>query len=51
MHNIKFVADVFQEQEVDDDLEFLVLASDGLWDVVPNEVATFLKFGVAPVDL
>ncbi|XP_068664721.1 probable protein phosphatase 2C 52 isoform X2 [Aristolochia californica] len=26
-----------QEQEVDEELEFLVLASDGLWDVVPNE--------------
>ncbi|PIN16157.1 Serine/threonine protein phosphatase [Handroanthus impetiginosus] len=28
-----------QEQEVDQDLELLVLASDGLWDVVPNEDA------------
>ncbi|KAL5221955.1 hypothetical protein ABZP36_026668 [Zizania latifolia] len=28
-----------QEQEIDDDLEFLILASDGLWDVVSNEVA------------
>lgn len=27
-----------QEQELDDELELLVLASDGLWDVVPNEV-------------
>eukprot|EP00262_Sarcandra_glabra_P001666 TRINITY_DN1178_c0_g1_i1.p1 TRINITY_DN1178_c0_g1~~TRINITY_DN1178_c0_g1_i1.p1 ORF type:complete len:304 (-),score=62.17 TRINITY_DN1178_c0_g1_i1:154-1065(-) len=26
-----------QEQDVDDELELLVLASDGLWDVVPNE--------------
>ncbi|CAA2955861.1 probable phosphatase 2C 76 isoform X1 [Olea europaea subsp. europaea] len=26
-----------QDQEVDQDLELLVLASDGLWDVVPNE--------------
>ncbi|XP_077212609.1 putative protein phosphatase 2C 52 [Tasmannia lanceolata] len=28
-----------QEEEVDEELEFLVLASDGLWDVVPNEDA------------
>ncbi|KAK9724765.1 hypothetical protein RND81_05G096600 [Saponaria officinalis] len=28
-----------QEQEVDKELELLVLASDGLWDVVPNEDA------------
>ena len=28
----------FQDQEVDEELELLVLASDGLWDVVPNEV-------------
>lgn len=27
-----------QEQEIDDDMELLVLASDGLWDVVSNEV-------------
>ncbi|KAJ0963015.1 hypothetical protein J5N97_028137 [Dioscorea zingiberensis] len=31
-----------QEQEVDEELEFLVLASDGLWDVVPNEDAVSL---------
>uniref|UniRef100_A0A1D1XKP4 protein-serine/threonine phosphatase n=1 Tax=Anthurium amnicola TaxID=1678845 RepID=A0A1D1XKP4_9ARAE len=31
-----------QEQDVGDDLEFLVLASDGLWDVVPNEDAVTL---------
>uniref|UniRef100_A0ACD5TZV1 Uncharacterized protein n=2 Tax=Avena sativa TaxID=4498 RepID=A0ACD5TZV1_AVESA len=31
-----------QEQEVDDELEFLILASDGLWDVVPNEDAVSL---------
>ena len=24
---------------MDDELEFLILASDGLWDVVPNEVS------------
>lgn len=28
-----------QEQEVNEELELLVLASDGLWDVVPNEDA------------
>ncbi|KAK1269595.1 putative protein phosphatase 2C 52 [Acorus gramineus] len=28
-----------QEDEVDKELEFMVLASDGLWDVVPNEVS------------
>ncbi|KAI5347178.1 hypothetical protein L3X38_015057 [Prunus dulcis] len=28
-----------QDQEVDEEFEFIVLASDGLWDVVPNEVA------------
>lgn len=28
-----------QEQEIIDDLELLILASDGLWDVVPNEDA------------
>lgn len=31
-----------QEQVVDDELEFLVLASDGLWDVVTNEDAVSL---------
>eukprot|EP00262_Sarcandra_glabra_P001667 TRINITY_DN1178_c0_g1_i2.p1 TRINITY_DN1178_c0_g1~~TRINITY_DN1178_c0_g1_i2.p1 ORF type:complete len:350 (-),score=71.30 TRINITY_DN1178_c0_g1_i2:50-1099(-) len=31
-----------QEQDVDDELELLVLASDGLWDVVPNEDAVSL---------
>ncbi|KAJ4843429.1 hypothetical protein Tsubulata_021597 [Turnera subulata] len=29
----------FQDVEVDEDFELLVLASDGLWDVVPNEDA------------
>ncbi|KAL2556191.1 putative protein phosphatase 2C 76 [Forsythia ovata] len=28
-----------QDQEIDQELELLVLASDGLWDVVPNEDA------------
>lgn len=27
-----------QDQEVDQEIEMLVLASDGLWDVVANEV-------------
>ncbi|XVF51009.1 hypothetical protein PTKIN_Ptkin04bG0149300 [Pterospermum kingtungense] len=27
-----------QDKEIDEDFELLVLASDGLWDVVPNEV-------------
>uniref|UniRef100_A0A0D9WKB7 protein-serine/threonine phosphatase n=1 Tax=Leersia perrieri TaxID=77586 RepID=A0A0D9WKB7_9ORYZ len=31
-----------QEQEIDDEVEFLILASDGLWDVVPNEDAVSL---------
>lgn len=29
-----------QEEEVDQELELLVLASDGLWDVVTNEVSS-----------
>ncbi|KAM1126908.1 hypothetical protein ACFX2B_041526 [Malus domestica] len=28
-----------QDLVVDEDFEFLVLASDGVWDVLPNEVA------------
>lgn len=31
-----------QDQEIDEDFELLVLASDGLWDVVPNEDAVSL---------
>lgn len=30
---------MFQDQEIDEELELLVLASDGLWDVVPNEAS------------
>lgn len=30
---------VCQELEINDELEFLIIASDGLWDVVPNEVS------------
>jgi serine/threonine protein phosphatase PrpC len=29
---------LFQEQKIDEEFDLLVLASDGLWDVVPNEV-------------
>ncbi|KAL6842567.1 hypothetical protein ACP4OV_027411 [Aristida adscensionis] len=33
-----------QDQEIDGESEFLILASDGLWDVVPNEHAVaFVK--------
>ncbi|KAI3712520.1 hypothetical protein L1987_71078 [Smallanthus sonchifolius] len=31
-----------QEQELDEEFELLILASDGLWDVVPNEDAVSL---------
>ncbi|XVF23579.1 hypothetical protein REPUB_Repub13aG0051000 [Reevesia pubescens] len=31
-----------QDKEIDEDFELLVLASDGLWDVVPNEDAVLL---------
>lgn len=31
-----------QDLEVDEGFELLVLASDGLWDVVPNEVSLAL---------
>lgn len=29
---------IWQEEKIDNSLEFLILASDGLWDVVTNEV-------------
>ncbi|KAL7122355.1 hypothetical protein ABFS83_01G037300 [Erythranthe nasuta] len=32
-----------QEEKVDDTLEFLILASDGLWDVVTNEEAVSMS--------
>ncbi|MBA0583731.1 hypothetical protein Gorai_014576 [Gossypium raimondii] len=31
-----------QDKEIDEEFELLVLASDGLWDVVPNEDAVSL---------
>jgi hypothetical protein len=31
-----------QEEKVDSSLEFLILASDGLWDVVSNEVGSVI---------
>ncbi|KAF8042883.1 hypothetical protein BT93_A1265 [Corymbia citriodora subsp. variegata] len=34
-----------QDQEIDEEFELLVLASDGLWDVVPNEDAVSLARG------
>lgn len=47
-----FSMKMLQEQEVDEELELLVLASDGLWDVVPNEVNhfSFLYFYLLPSD-
>jgi serine/threonine protein phosphatase PrpC len=35
-----------QEESITKDVEFLVLASDGLWDVVSNQVC-FGTFSVA----
>lgn len=32
-----------QDLEIDGDTEFLILASDGLWDVVPNEVSAIYQ--------
>lgn len=34
----KVFGSYFQEQELGEEFELLVLASDGLWDVVPNDV-------------
>jgi len=41
---------VLQEEKVDSSLEFLILASDGLWDVVSNEVGNDVHFFPFPVD-
>ena len=38
----------FQEEKVDSSLEFLILASDGLWDVVSNEVKGLFDFLNSP---
>jgi serine/threonine protein phosphatase PrpC len=35
---------ILQEEKVDSSLEFLILASDGLWDVVSNEVRNAIHF-------
>ncbi|CAK9187732.1 unnamed protein product [Ilex paraguariensis] len=37
-----------QDQEIDEELELLVLASDGLWDVVPNEVSPLRSMIICP---
>lgn len=38
----------FQDQVIDEELELLVLASDGLWDVVPNDVSSRLSSSSFP---
>lgn len=40
-----------QEEKIDSSLEFLILASDGLWDVVSNEVCKFFHFFNANIKL
>ncbi|XP_044976370.1 probable protein phosphatase 2C 7 isoform X1 [Hordeum vulgare subsp. vulgare] len=45
----RFVVAEPEIQEIDDELEYLILASDGLWDVVSNEHAVaFVKGEVCP---
>jgi serine/threonine protein phosphatase PrpC len=39
---MKVFSNKLQEEQVNGELECLVLASDGLWDVVENEVRTLL---------
>ena len=39
MRQFTYLETYCQDQEIDGELEFLILASDGLWDVVPNEVS------------
>lgn len=41
---IIFFSNKLQEEQVNGELECLVLASDGLWDVVENEVITLPQF-------
>ena len=36
-----------QDQEIDEEFELLVLASDGLWDVVPNDVSPALSLSLS----
>ena len=36
-----------QDQEIDEEIELIVLASDGLWDVVPNDVSPALSFSLS----
>lgn len=36
-----------QDQEIDEEFDLLVLASDGLWDVVPNEVSLLSSLSVS----
>jgi serine/threonine protein phosphatase PrpC len=42
--NVAYIFIVLQEEKVDSSLEFLILASDGLWDVVSNEVYNDFHF-------
>jgi hypothetical protein len=42
--NKVFFSNTLQEEQVSGGLECLVLASDGLWDVVENEVITLPQF-------
>lgn len=37
-----------QEEKIDSSLEFLILASDGLWDVVTNEVCFLVPISLCP---
>ncbi|XVF53428.1 hypothetical protein PTKIN_Ptkin05aG0098800 [Pterospermum kingtungense] len=39
-----------QDREIDEEIELLVLASDGLWDVVPNEDAVSLALAEEEVE-
>lgn len=41
---MKFFSNKLQEEQVNGELECLVLASDGLWDVVENEVIILPQF-------
>lgn len=38
---------IFQEENITDKVEFLLLASDGLWDVVSNQVFFRTFFSLA----